>query len=98
MHAAAVKVDLRLRDVHSLNAKRHRMKKLASSLRSTFPVAFSEVDHQDQWQRATIGVGIVSPHASQLDMSIQKMRRFLDDFDGIEVLSVGVSYLEDPDV
>ena len=98
LHAAALHVELRLRDVHSLKAKRHRMKRLSSALRSAYPVAFAEIDHQDLWQRAAVGVGIVSSHASQLDMAIHAVRRFLDEFEGIEVLSAGVSYFEDPDL
>ena len=72
------------------------MRRLSTALRAAFPVGFSEVDHQDQWQRSSIGVGIVSPHAAQLDMAIHNVRRFLDEFEGIEVLAVGISYLEDP--
>lgn len=97
MHAAALHIDLRLRDVHSLKAKRHRMKRLASAVRDAYPVAFAEVDHQDKWQRAAVGIGIVSSHAAQLNMAIHALRRFFDEFEGIEVLSVGVSYIEDPD-
>jgi len=97
LHAAALHVDLRLRDVHSLKAKRQRMKRMSSSLRSSYPVAFAEIDHQDQWQRAGVGIGIVSPHASQLDMAVHAVERFFDDFDGVEVLKVALSYLEDPD-
>ena len=96
LHAAALHVDLRLRDVHSLKAKRQRMKRLSAQLRKVYPVAFAEIDHQDQWQRAGVGVGIVSPQASQLEMAVHSVERFLDDFDGVEVLAVGVSYLEDP--
>ena len=96
LHAATLLVDLRLRDVRSLKAKRHRMKRLSTGLRATFPVGFAEVDHQDQWQRSSIGVGIVSSHAAQLDMAIHNVRRFLDEFEGIEVLAVGISYIEDP--
>ena len=96
VHAAAVEVDLRLRDVHSLKAKRHRLKRLSAALRSAYSVAFAETDHQDQWQRATVAVGIVSPHASQLDMAVYSIERFIDGFEGVEVIEIGVSYLEDP--
>lgn len=96
LHAAAMHVDLRLRDVHSLKAKRHRMKHLSATLRKAYPVAFAEIDHQDQWQRAGVGVGIVSSQSAQLDMAIHAVRTLMDDFDGIEVLAVQVSYLEEP--
>jgi uncharacterized protein YlxP (DUF503 family) len=96
LHAAALLVDLRLRDVHSLKAKRAVLKRLSRSLRETFLVAYAEVDHQDQWQRSSVGVGIVSPHASQLDLAVYNVKKFFDDADSVEVLDVGVSYLEDP--
>ena len=97
MHAAALQVDLRLRDVHSLKSKRRRITRLSAALRQAFPVAFAEVDHQDLWQRAAVGVCIVSPHAPQLEMAIHSVHRFLERWEEVEVLSVGVSYLDDPE-
>ncbi|MDE0168630.1 MAG: DUF503 domain-containing protein [bacterium] len=97
LHAAALRVDLRLRDVHSLKSKRRRIARLSAALRRAFPVAFAEVDFQDLWQRSAVGVGIVSPHASQLEMAIHSVHRFLERWEETEVLSVRVSYLEDPD-
>ena len=96
LHAAALRVDLRLRDVHSLKAKRRRIARLSNQLRRNFPVAFAEVDFHDQWQRTAVGVGIVSPQASQLEVAVHSVCRFLDRWEEAEVLSVGVSYLEDP--
>ena len=97
LHAAALRVDLRLRDVHSLKAKRRRIARLSAALRRAFPVAIAEVDFQDLWQRSAVGVGIVSPHASQLEMAIHSVHRFFERWEETEVLSVSVSYLEDPD-
>ncbi len=96
MHAAALRIDLRLRDVHSLKSKRRRMTRLSAAVRRTFPVAFAEVDYQDLWQRAAVGIGIVTPHATQLEMAIHSVHRFLDGWHETEVLSVSVSYLDDP--
>lgn len=96
MHAAALRVDLRLSDVRSLKAKRRLLSRLSAALRQSFPVAFAEVDHQDQWRRAAIGLGLVSPHAAQLEMAVHAVRRFLERWEEAEVLSVRVSYLEEP--
>lgn len=97
LHAAALRVDLRLRDVHSLKSKRHRLARLSTALRRAFPVAFAEIDFQDLWQRSAVGVGIISPHASQLEMVIHSVHRFLERWEETELLSIRVSYLEDPD-
>ncbi len=97
MHAAALRVDLRLRDVHSLKSKRKRLARLATALRRSFPVAFAEVDYQDLWQRAAVGVGIVSSHPSQLEMAIRGVQHFFERWEEVEVLTMAVSYLEKPD-
>jgi len=96
MHAAALEVDLRLRDVHSLKEKRRVLKGLGAAIRKGFPVGFAETDHQDLWQRAQVGVAIVASEAHQLDRLIHAIRRYLDDYaDTVEVLSIGVAHMED---
>ncbi len=96
MHAAALEIELRLRDVHSLKTKRHILKALGAAVRKKFPVGFAETDHQDLWQRSQIGVAIVASEAHQLERLIHTIRRYLDDYaDSVEVLSVGIVYQED---
>lgn len=97
MHAAAMEVELRLRDVHSLKEKRGILKALGAGIRKQFPVGFAETDHQNLWQRAQVGIAVVSGEAHQVDRLIHAIRRYLDEYtDTIEVLSVGVAYLEEP--
>lgn len=96
MHAAAMSVELRLRDVHSLKEKRQVMAALRSHIESKFSVAFAETDHQDKWQRATVGVAVVSAQAGQLDRLLVSVRKAIDMAPGVEVLDYGVSHLERP--
>ena len=61
MHAAALRVELRIPDVHSLKEKRHRMSILTTDLRKAFPAAaLAEVGFQDQWQRSSLGAALVA--------------------------------------
>lgn len=96
MHVAALRVELRLRNVHSLKEKRHIVKSVIAHLVKTFGVAVSEVDHQDKWQRCDLGIAAVAPQAGQVDRILHTVRRALDNVDEIEVLGFGVTYLEDP--
>ncbi|MBN2112953.1 MAG: DUF503 domain-containing protein [Acidimicrobiia bacterium] len=95
MHAAALRLEIRLPAVRSLKAKRRVVKGLMGALTAAFPVAVSEVGFQDQWQRATLGVALVAPQASQLDRLIHAVPRLLREHPEVELLEVGVSYLEE---
>jgi hypothetical protein len=95
VHAAALRVEIRLPGVRSLKAKRHVLKGLSTLLTSTFPVAVSEVGFQDEWQRATLGVAMVAPQAGQLERLILAVGRLLREHPEVELLEVGASYLEE---
>ena len=47
-------------DAGSLKSKRSVVKGLKDRIRSKFNVSVAEVDNQDLWQRATLGVACVS--------------------------------------
>jgi uncharacterized protein YlxP (DUF503 family) len=96
MYAAAMSVDLRLRDVHSLKEKRHVMTSLRNVVESKFSVSFAEVDHQDKWQRATIGVAAVSGQAGQLDRVLVSVRKAIETAPGVEILDYAIGHLERP--
>jgi len=96
MHAAAMSVDLRLRDVHSLKEKRHVMTTIRNLVESKFSVSFAEVEHQDKWQRATIGIAAVSGQPGQVDRVLVSVRRAIETAPGVEVLDYGIGHLETP--
>ena len=94
MHVAALRLELRLRDVHSLKEKRHIVKSVASHLDRTFGVAVAEVDHQDLWQRSTLGVAAVAAQMSHLNRILHTVRRAVNERDDVELLGYDVTYLE----
>lgn len=97
MYVAALRLELRIRDSHSLKEKRHVVKSISSHLARTFGVAVSEVDHQELWNRATLGVAAVAPQASQLDRILHTVERHMRERRDIELLAVSVSHLENPE-
>ena len=96
MHAAAMRLELRVPDTHSLKEKRSKMRYLSTHLTKKFPVAVAEVGFQDQWQRASIGVVAVAAQAGQLQRVMHSVERAIGAREDFELLEVGVSYLEDP--
>jgi uncharacterized protein YlxP (DUF503 family) len=49
-------LDIHLPGAHSLKEKRFTVRKIQDRLRARFNVAVAELDHQDLWQRAVVGV------------------------------------------
>lgn len=53
-------IDLYLANSGSLKSKRQVLRRLKERIKGTYNVSVSEIDHHDLWQRATLGVAIVS--------------------------------------
>jgi uncharacterized protein YlxP (DUF503 family) len=86
MLAALSSFDLRIPGCSSLKEKRHVVKGLTEGLRKRFNVAVAEVDHQDQWQRAQLGVSAVSTTGFQLRKVMHEVERFVDRQPAVEII------------
>lgn len=96
MHAAALRIELRVPLANSLKAKRAVVRPLIEGLRRTASLSVSEIDHHDSWQLATVGVAIVAPDATHLERLIGQVQSYLDGCIDLEVIEIRASYLEEP--
>jgi uncharacterized protein YlxP (DUF503 family) len=71
-------IDLSLPGNDSLKDKRSVLKPLLLRIRREFNVSVAEVDHQDAWNAATIGVASVSNDAAYLHGLFEKLVRWMD--------------------
>lgn len=94
MHVLALQVALRLPGVRSLKEKRSLLRPIIDGGRHRFPVAIAEVDHQDAWQLATIGISGVSASPSRLAQQMDEVERFVWSFPAVEVLSADRHWLD----
>ena len=60
--------DLHVPESRSLKTKRAAIRPIVDGLRHRFHVSVAEVDHLDQWQRAAIGVAVVSGSVAQVEL------------------------------
>ena len=95
MHVLAVELDLRLPSCQSLKEKRSVLRPVIDGLRNRHPVAVSEVDHQDLWQRAAIGMAVVSASPSHARGLMDQAERFVWSFPELEVLGSVSRWIED---
>ncbi len=94
MHVLALSVELHLSECRSLKAKRSVLKPVVEGARRRFGVAVAETDHQNTWQRATIGVAAVSGTASHAQELIDEVERFIWSFPDLHVLSATRTWME----
>ena len=86
MHVAALELDLRIRDSHSLKDKRAVLQSILNGARKRFDVAAAETAHQDKWQRAAVGFAAVSGTPGHAEDVIDKVERFVYSFPEVEVI------------
>lgn len=95
MHVLALAVDLHLPSTRSLKAKRAVLRPIIEGVRARFPVAIAETEWQDTWQRAQLGVAIVSSSTQVAREIIDDVERFVWSCADIEVTDVRHSWLEE---
>jgi len=70
------------------------IKPIIDGARRRYQVAVAEVDFQDKWQRAAIGVAVVAASAGHAEEVLAAVERFVWSFAEIEVISVEASAVE----
>lgn len=73
MPVGVLTLEIQLPYAHSLKEKRAVLLKIKGRLRSRFNVAIAELDHQDAWQQATLGVVSISNSQPLLESVFQQV-------------------------
>ena len=97
MFVGVVAFDLHIPHVRSLKAKRAVVRPLIEAIRNRYHCSVAEVDHHDLWQRAEIGVAVVSATYSHGGEVLDDIERFVWANPEIEVSSAKRSWLDDVD-
>jgi uncharacterized protein YlxP (DUF503 family) len=71
MPVGLLTIELHIPDAHSLKDKRQVVRSLKDRLRKRFNVAVAEMEYQEVWQRAIIGVVTLSTAEQHVEESLQ---------------------------
>jgi len=77
MHIGVCRIELRLPENLSLKGKRRVVKSITTRVRSKFNVSVAEVDHQNLWQLATLGICCVSNDKRYINEVLSKVVDFI---------------------
>ena len=89
----ALQVEGHLPDAGSLKDKRQVLHSVLDTARARFAVAAAEVDHQDKWQRASLGFATVSGSVRHAEEVMDQVERFVWSQAGLEVLETERTWL-----
>ena len=79
MVIGVLEITVHLPEAHSLKDKRQIIKSLMARVRNQFEVAIAEVDENDRWQIAKLGVSCVSNSSKHADEVLAHVRRFIEE-------------------
>ena len=94
MNVGVCRVSLRLPENLSLKGKRQVLKSITSRVRNKFNVSVAEVDDNDVWQLATIGICYISNNNRHTNEVLSRVVNFISSsrFD-VEILDYGIEII-----
>lgn len=94
MHVLALSVEMRLPGCTSLKDKRSTLRPIVEGIRNRHHLSVAETDYNDEWQRAAIGVAVVSGSAGQAEELADSVERFVWSRPDVEVITADRHWLE----
>jgi uncharacterized protein YlxP (DUF503 family) len=94
MNVAICQVKLRFPENLSLKGKRQILKSITTRLRSKFNISVAEVDDNDLWQLATLGISCVSNDRRHANEMLSRVVDFIVNgrFE-VEILDYGIEII-----
>ncbi len=88
MNVSVCRLSLRLPENQSLKGKRRVIGSLTSKVRNRFNASIAEVDDNDVWQVATLGIACVSNSSRHADEMLSSVLSFIESSrEDLEVVS-----------
>ena len=73
MHLGSLRIVLHIPQSRSLKSKRQVLNQIKDKLRNKFNISLAEVDDNDLWQRATIGIAAVTNSHQHLEQILSQV-------------------------
>ena len=92
LRIACCLIDVYLPNSHSLKEKRRVIKSLKDSLKNRFNISVAEMDHQNLWQRATLGIALIVQDSRFADKILTSIVKIVEDDLRVELLDCKIDY------
>ncbi len=85
-------LEIHIPDAQSLKDKRQILRSLKDRLRGHFNVAVAELDHQELWQRAVVGIVGICADGRHLEQSMAEVAAESERLLGRDLVSQEIEY------
>jgi hypothetical protein len=86
------RVDLYLPMAFSLKDKRRIIKSVMEKGRNRFNIAISEIDNNDLWKNATLGLVTVSNNKKQVEKVLSGVLNYIENYGELEIIEYNLEY------
>lgn len=86
-------VELYIPENHSLKGKRRVVKSIKDRVRNKFNLSIAEVDNNDLWQRATLGIAMVGNERRFVNQTLEKIVNHIKDITSADVIDYQIELL-----
>ncbi len=86
-------IEIHIPESGSLKSKRHFLKGIKDRVKNRFNVSIAEVDHNDLWQRATLGVSVVANQKQFANQVLSEVVDFIGRENKVQILDYFIELL-----
>ena len=86
-------LDIHFPQARSLKDKRHSLNRVKDRIRQKHNVALAELDFQDKWQRARIGLVTISNDRTIVDSALSRIRSEVEQTIEGQILAANIEFL-----
>jgi hypothetical protein len=86
MVVGTLRLEIHIPASHSLKEKRSVVNHVKERVRTRFNASVAEIDHQELWQRAALGVAVVSGEGGGLDRVLRDILEVVEREPRLQVL------------
>ena len=94
MHVAVVQLELHIPTSRSLKEKRAALRPIIEGIRHRFQISVAEVGYQEKWQRALIGMAVVSDSYGHAVEVVDNVERWVWSKPEVEVTRFETTWVE----
>lgn len=87
-------IELRFHGNHSLKGKRKLLQKIIERTRSRYNISIAEVGENDLWQRALIGLAVISNGTDHIHSTLDNITNFITNMHLGEIINSDIELLK----